>query len=285
MAVTWPDLPAPVRGAVTDHIGPIFGSDAVRGGRNNDLAAVVHTADRPVFLKGVNGDDRRARMLRNEITAGRLAAGIAPEVLFAVDDAGWLVVGFEHLPGRAADLAPGSPDLPLVAGAVNRIGEITAPELRPLRDRWADVSWWRRLADEAPVVVDAWKATEVSRCAARVPQLVAGDRLLHTDLHGAQFVLGDGGAVNVIDWGFPGAGAPWVDAAFMVLRLVEAGHTPADAEAWAQRALAYFRADSMTAFAAFIAGMWTHWAVSDPDDAGKRHRSQLARDYLAWRWF
>jgi Phosphotransferase enzyme family len=284
--VTWPDLPAPVRAAVSYHVGPIFGSVAVPGGRNSDLASVVDTADRRVFLKGVNGDDRRARMLRNEITAGRIAAGLAPEVLFAVSDAGWLVVGFEHLPGRAADLAPGSPDLPFVAGAVNRIGEIMAPELRPLRDRWANASWsWRQLADDAPVVVDAWNVTEVSRVAARVPPLVAGDRLLHTDLHGAQFVLGDGGAVNVIDWGLPGVGAPWVDAGFLVLRLIEAGHPPDDAEAWAQRELAYFRADAMTPFAAYLAGMWTAWAVADPDDVGKRHRSQLARDYLTWRWF
>ncbi|WP_018502529.1 hypothetical protein [Parafrankia discariae] len=46
------------------------------------------------------------RFLRNEITAGALADGIAPAVIFSEEvDAGdlWLIVGFEYIPGRPAD--------------------------------------------------------------------------------------------------------------------------------------------------------------------------------------
>ncbi|MGH4014488.1 MAG: hypothetical protein ACRDSL_11315 [Pseudonocardiaceae bacterium] len=41
------------------------------------------------------------RWLRNEITAGQLAVGVAPQaVLFHLDVDGWLVVGFEYVPAR-----------------------------------------------------------------------------------------------------------------------------------------------------------------------------------------
>ncbi|PKW15335.1 hypothetical protein [Saccharopolyspora spinosa] len=70
-----------------------------------------------------------------------------------------------------------------------------------------------------------------------------------------------------------------------MLRLVEAGHEPNDAEAWARRELPAFAAvddDAVTAFACYLAGLWTYWAVTD-DDGGKRHRARLARTYAAWR--
>ncbi|OAA18825.1 hypothetical protein AAY23_11151, partial [Frankia casuarinae] len=37
----------------------------------------------------------------------------------------------------------------------------------------------------------------------------------------------------MVDWGWPAQGAGWVDAAFMVIRLIGAGHTPQQAEQWA----------------------------------------------------
>jgi hypothetical protein len=119
VSVAWDDLPESVRRAVQWHIGPVAEATEVTGGQNHDVAAVLHrSSGPPVFLKGVEGVSGRMRTLRNESTAGRLAAGVAPTVLFVADvkDADdWLVVGFEYLPGRPVDLAPGSADLPLVA--------------------------------------------------------------------------------------------------------------------------------------------------------------------------
>lgn len=238
-----------------------------------------------VFVKGVEGVSRRMRFLRNEITAGTLAEGLAPAVLFSADIGEWLVVVFEYLPGRAADLSPGSADLPVVARTLNRIGDRTAPGLRPLRDRWSGTDWWARLADEHPEAVHGWDAAEMNRWAIRLPDLAAGDRLTHTDLHGDQFRIGQDGAVHVIDWAFPGAGAPWVDPAFIVLRLIEAGHDPADAEAWARANLTGLHdvEDAhLSAFAAYLAGMWTHWTLTR-SGRGLQHRARLARYYSAWR--
>lgn len=281
----WSDLPPSVRSAVTDHTGPVFSSDPVRGGQNNDLAVVLTTAGEPVFVKGVQHPGRRMRMLRNEISAGRLAAGIAPEVLFAEEIDGWLVVGFRYVTGRPADLSPDSPDLNRVAQVVNRIATLPAPVLRPLQDRWNRLDYWHSLAGEAPETVNGWDVPAMSEWAQKVPRLVHGGQLVHTDLHGSQFILSDDGSTHVVDWGFPASGAPWVDSAFLTLRLVEAGHTPAEAEAWARRSLtsiAEISENTLTAWAVHLAGMWGYWAAMDDED-GKQHRARLARDYLTWR--
>lgn len=285
MGLSWADLPPSVRFAVEQHIGSVGHATDIVGGHNSDVAAVLHAASGlPVFLKGVQGVSRQMRWLRNEVTVSQIAAGIAPRVLFHADIDDWLMVGFEYISGRAADLAPGSPDLPLVASTMEQISEIRASRLRPLRERWSETDWWDKLAQEAPDVVAGWEVEAMSRWAALIPNLVDGDRLLHTDLHGDQFLIGADGSVHVIDWGFPGAGAAWVDAAFLTIRLVEASHRPGDAETWARSLACLFGIDdrALTAFAVYVAGLWSYWAVTDPAP-GTDHRARLARRYAAWR--
>jgi hypothetical protein len=281
---TWAELPEQVRDAVRDHVGPVTTATAVTGGQNSDIAAVLHRPDAsPVFLKGVNGVSRRMRWLRNETIAAPLTGGLSPAVLFSQDVAGWLVVGFDYVTGRPANLAPGSPDLPIVAATVNRISALPGTGLRPLRERFGVTDWWYKLAAEAPATVDGWDLDEATRWAAAFPELADGDRLAHTDLHGDQFRIGSDGAARVIDWGYPGAGAGWVDGAFLVLRLVEAGHHPAAAETWARVNLVCItNRECLTAFAVYIAGLWGYWAAT-ADISGAPGRACLARDYARWR--
>ncbi|MEV0681683.1 hypothetical protein AB0I60_34690 [Actinosynnema sp. NPDC050436] len=40
----------------------------------------------------------------------------------------------------------------------------------------------------------------------RLPTMVEGDRLVHTDLHGHQIRIDDGNSVRVVDWGMPVVG-------------------------------------------------------------------------------
>ncbi|MFR9729099.1 hypothetical protein ACL03H_07715 [Saccharopolyspora sp. MS10] len=281
---TWQELPDEVRGAVRGHVGPVSSAAEITNGRGSDLAAVLDTAAGRVFVKGVEGVSPRMRHLRNEITTGTLTGGLAPAVLFAEDLGDWLVVGFEYLAGRPADLSPGSPDLSVVADVVNRIGARPGDDARPLRTRFGAVDWWGRLDADAPELVEGWDLVDAARWCATFPLLADGDRLVHADLHGDQILIGDGPA-RVIDWAFPGSGAAWVDPAFVVLRLIEAGHEPAAAEAWARAHLTGLRgADDahLTAFAVYLAGMWTHW-TSTRTGPGLHHRARLARDYAAWR--
>ncbi|MGW5052367.1 phosphotransferase [Actinokineospora sp. NPDC004072] len=296
----WIEAPSVVHALVADRTRAL-GHDAtavaaavetaqdVAAGSASDLAAVLTLAGRPLlFVKAVRGVSRRMRWLRNEVSGNAAAVGVAPRVLFHADIADgeddWLVVGFDHVPGRRASLAPGSPDLAVVGAVVERIAALPAGGLRPLRQRWAPVDWWERIADSDPDLVTGFDVAEMTRLSQRVPELVDGDRLLHTDLHGEQIIVSpDGQGAKVVDWGFPGAGAPWVDTAFLVLRLIEAGHPAGDAERWARQRPAFAALDdaTLTAWAAYVAGLWSHIATAG--GAGSPRRARLARDYAAYR--
>ncbi|GAA3056415.1 hypothetical protein [Actinokineospora globicatena] len=69
----------------------------------------------------------------------------------------------------------------------------------------------------------------------------------------------------------------------MVLRLIEAGHTPSEAEGWARARSTFAGVDErgLTAWAGYVAGLWTHIAVSNGQ--GSARRARLARDYVRWR--
>lgn len=282
----WNDLPADVRDAVQTHIGPVAHATAVKRGQSNDIAARLDREGRPpVFLKGVRGGGRRAMFLTNEAASADRAPGIAPAVVCHVDLDDWLLVGFEYITGRHPSLAPGSPDLDTVAATVEAISHLPAQGVRPLRLRWKTADSWQIVGERKPDLIDGWDVDEMSRWSARVPDLVDGDRLLHTDLHYEQLLITEHGHVHVVDWAFPAAGARWVDTAFLVLRLIWAGHTPTQAEQWARARSTWtgLDEDTITAFAVYVAGLWTEFLVARPPTAGADRRATLARDYAAWR--
>jgi hypothetical protein len=239
--------------------------------------SVLREGRPPVFLKGVKGVSPAMRWLRNEVETAALLPGLAPDVLFHEDIDDWLIVGFAHVAGRPAKLGPGSPDLPAVAAALNRIGAVEAPRLRSLTDRWR-ARWWQRIAEAQPDLLGDVDLARLTAWEEKAPDLLAGSCLLHTDLHSDQFLLGDDGDVHVVDWGWPASGAVWVDPAFMVVRLVGAGHAPAEAEAWASAHTHWASAppESVTAFAVYVAGLWTGKAASGS-------LARLARDYARRR--
>ncbi|KJE19917.1 hypothetical protein FF36_05814 [Frankia torreyi] len=95
-------------------------------------------------------------------------------------------------------------------------------------------------------------------------------------------LLIDGPVVRVVDWARPAA-ACWVDAAFMVIRLVGAGHEPADAGQWATGLACWTVApDALTAFACYVTCLWTVRAAQGGGSAAA-WRAQVARRYAADR--
>ncbi|GAA2852779.1 hypothetical protein GCM10010517_10530 [Streptosporangium fragile] len=78
-----------------------------------------------------------------------------------------------------------------------------------------------------------------------------GDTLLHADLHAGNLLVGRGNA-RVVDWSLACRGAPWADITLLIPRLIDAGHTPAQAEQVASRVPAWDSApaDTITALAA-----------------------------------
>ncbi len=274
----WEDLPEPVRREVVDRLGAISRTVPAVEGQSCGAALTLYRDDPPpVFLKAVHGVSREMRWLRNEIGIAETVACLAPAVVFHRDVDDWLVAAFEHVDGRPVSLAPGSPDLPVVASALDRIGAVRVPELRPLGDRWK-ASWWSRIAEERSHLLNGRRLDDLVDWERQAPGLLAGDHLLHTDLHEDQFVVTSRGEARVVDWGWPASGAPWIDPAFLVLRLIGAGHTAEAAEAWARTHTRWAEATAgeITAFAVYVAGLWTYRATTG-------RLSGLARGYANWR--
>lgn len=95
-------------------------------------------------------------------------------------------------------------------------------------------------------------------------------------------ILVDGPQARLIDWAWPTRGAGFIEPACLVVRLVHAGHTPAEAEALVAPLPAWIVASShaIDAFAAALSSMWAEVAAADPGSLWKQQMVAAAR---AWR--
>lgn len=254
--VTLTDLPDVVREEIAAHTGPLREVEVIAAGRNSPLSARIATARGEWFVKGLPAEGRWVDTQDREYAISRHLAGAGPVARWRVHAGGWHVVGFDHVAGRHADYRPGSPDLPLVADLLTRLGATPTPAGVPLRRAE------QRLAEYTDH-----------------PDTFAGDTLVHSDLHPAN-VLTSHTTAYLVDWGWATQGAAWLDAAYWVIWLIAAGHTPAAAEQVAGRVPAFRSADAdaLDVFAAANTSMWTDITrhTSDP----WRHAAAVAA--AAW---
>ncbi len=152
-------------------------------------------------------------------------------------------LGFAYAPGRHARFEPGSPDLPAVTRAIDRI---TATPLPP--------------------VAAGWRETRYDRYAPATAGRFAGDTLLHGDINPDNLLISPDGTATVVDWSWPTHGAAFIDPACLAVQLIAAGHTPAHAEQWAAQCTAWHHADpaAITAFAAATLRMYQRFEEHDP---------------------
>jgi len=229
--VPWHELPQAVRAAVERRTGTVLQVSPVATGSVSDFAAVLDTADGRFFCKGAAADNPMGWMHRNEARINPHLPARMPHLRWQVEQDGWLLLGFEHVDGRHPDLTPDSPDLSAVADALTAMAAALTPcpsiRVQPATVRWAD-----RIA----------------------PELVDGDTLVHTDVTPHNFLV-HGSGITVVDWSMPCRGAAWIDTALMVVRLIRAGHSADQAEAWAAQIPAWnaARHDAVDAFADAIA--------------------------------
>lgn len=270
---TWQELPTAVRTAIEHETGPVARAEIPDAGRNSDFSATLHTSTGIIFCKAIaDAEGSRGHMHRREAAVNPwLPHSVAPLLLWTTEADGWLVLGFDHVPGRHADLSPGSPDLTAVATTVTALTDALThcpAEVPRLADQWDRLSAWRRLAKRPDASLDVWTVDHLDElCAweARGIELVNGDNLVHTDLHSLNILVGPKGT-RIVDWAWSRTGAAAVDMAFLIARLVAAGHTPAAAERWADD-LAVWHATTpaeRTAFAVSIWGIWTHQSLEQP---------------------
>ncbi|MFD6140563.1 aminoglycoside phosphotransferase family protein [Promicromonospora sp. NPDC060271] len=288
---SWEELPAALRQAVETKCGPVLRAEAPSAGRNSTFVAFLHTADGTVFVKGVPDYDRLVTVHEHEIQINsrlRDAVHDAPRLLWTVRTEGWLLAGYETVPGEHADFTPGSPDVPAVAAALSRLAQqlspSPAPDVLPLRKRYARLAGWRWLADNHADQLDAWEKQHLDlliHLDDEVPNILPGYSLVHGDIHQLNLLV-HGNQVRLIDWAWSRTGPPWVDAALLVPRLIGEGHEPAEAEqfvfdTWGMQHPSA-TGDAITTFTATIYGQWRRLAVEYPSP----HREAAVRGARHW---
>lgn len=258
----WEQLPASVRAAVAARSGSTEGVMHATAGSMSDFAATLDTSSAGrIFCKGAQLNTDRVNFLRNEVRLNRhLPWDLAPRLRWHVEAEGWLIAVFDHAPGVCADLRPDSPDLPVIADALTRMAASLTPcppvNIQPATTRWG------RLID---------------------PALIDGDTLLHTDMTHHNFLIA-GGRAQVVDWSMPCRGAIWLDTARMLVRLIRAGHTPAEAESWAAQLSAWTQAtaEAVDAFAAALAKL--SGRLRD-HNTNAPHLAEMAKASDAWHQY
>ena len=258
--VTLTELPDRVRTEIAARTGPVRHVETIAAGRNSPLSVRI-TADRGRwFVKGLPDDARRVATQEREYEISRHLRGAGPAARWQVRSTGWHVVGFDCVDGRHANYRPGSPDLPLVADLLTRLSATPAPDNIPLRHAE------QRLAEHAPT--DARTH-------------FAGNWLVHSDLHPENVLVNDAASVAyLVDWGWATRGAAWLDAAYWMIWLIAAGHSPSSAEATAAQvpALRAASPEAVSAFAEANADLWGAIGADNPDP----WRQQVSAAAHAW---
>lgn len=268
----WDDLPGEAKAEVERRFGDVLTATSADAQLTVGVAARLHTTTGDVFLKGApEGSPSIGHYEREQHVGSLLPASVpAPRMLWGGHAAGWLLLAFEAVDGRHADLSPGSRDVPGALDAVALLGDTLTPcpwpDAPPVTDK---LNGMTAVARKSGADLDDWDGDDA-----------AGDTLLHADLH-AENLLVTGGRVHVIDWSLACRGAAWVDVALLVGRLIAAGHTPGQAEQMAGKVPAWHQApghllDRLAMMRAAFAG-WM--AVNGPP----HRRARAARTAAACR--
>jgi hypothetical protein len=242
--VSWHELPSAVRVRIEAEAGTFVSEQQVGTGHSCLLATVLYTETGCVFLKGVPTDRPRAVWTQaNEAAINGHLDDLTARLLFHAQSYDWDILGFDYLGDHHhADLSPESSDLPAIAKSLHALSRRRVPAIAPVRtieDRWGDYA-----RDRA--------------------HLLAGSALAHTDLHRHNIMVG--ATAKLIDWAWPTLAAPWFDTACIAVQLIQAGHSPKDAELWCQELPAYAAAtdEAISAFTHAARAMWQDIAEADP---------------------
>jgi hypothetical protein len=258
----WKQLSASVRTAIEARTGRVYAASTAPAGKNSAIAALLETDAGQIFVKGLRTEDPRVVAQRREAAVSPYVSPLSPELLWHTEVDGWNLLGFRAAAGRHADYTPGSADLPKVVDLMRRLALLRCPDIPQLKraeSRWADY------IDHADLA------------------LLRGDNLLHTD-YALDNILIDGSHAWLIDWAWPTLGAAFIDPCCLIVRLIFAGHTPAQAESCVAETAAWQDASThaIDVFASGLATMWTEIADADPT-AWKQQMAASVRSWLSHR--
>ncbi|NEA29674.1 phosphotransferase [Actinomadura bangladeshensis] len=264
MRTAWTDLPGDLRTQIEAGTGPISRIEPAPTGNHADIAATLHTADGPVFVKAArklaDRDGPEVMSLRREACVNPVVSEFAPRLRWQAEAGEWLALGFDHIQGRPADFAPGSPDLEMLAKTIHAIQNAACPHtLRLLSERR-----WQRYADDVTPL--------------------AGSTLLHTDLNEDNFIITPDGRAYLVDWAFVSRGTAWLELALLIPWLLKAGHSPQAAEQWVSQFPSWTQAPpaDIDMFTAAFAQQW-RTTSRQRDDSWVRQHAELTCRWATYR--
>ena len=240
---------------IAPHTGAIGAVRHAERGYSSDVTAIVECAAGLVFVKAVREPSPHASSLAREAEINPYVRSVSPALRWSLHQHGWIVLAFDVISGSYADFRPGSADLPAVVEALDAIGAIDCPDIAMT---WRERRW-DRFTDQVT--------------------MLSGDALLYTDINPDNLIMTSSG-VSVVDWSWPTRGAAFIDPACLVVQLIAAGHTPIEAEQWAQHCAAWQSADprAVNAFATATVRMYQHFENRDPSP----WRQAMTQAVTAW---
>lgn len=265
MHIDFNKLPPPVRAAVQAHTGTIRYARSVKAGINSTIASILDTESAGhVYLKGVPEQHDAVMNQQREARVSPHVEEISPRMLWQETASGWDLIAFTAIEAaRHADYAPGSPDLAMLAAVLNTLAELPCP---PVPMMSAERRWGAFLDNPADV------------------EHLAGASLLHTDYNEGNVLITKDRAW-LVDWAWATRGAAFIDLACLIPRLIAAGHSLDEAEAWAAKHAVWQNANplAINTFSHAIARMWRHLADSDPQATWRRPLVEAAASWATHR--
>ncbi|GAA4029063.1 hypothetical protein GCM10022247_62650 [Allokutzneria multivorans] len=261
--IGWAELPRHVRAAVEEIIGaPVVEAVSQSGGFSPGTADRVRMADGTrAFVKavGIELNDFSPQLHRRE---ARVTAALSPEIpaprlLGSYDDGDWVALVLEDVEGRH----PATPWLPdevdRVLGALAAVATSSdVPDLISAEESLADdFAGWQQISASPPADLDSWAARNLEALCGLADRGLAatnGDHLVHMDVRADNVLLGEGGAVTVVDWPWACRGAEWLDTALLLVNVrLHGGH---NTSALLAEHTANADLDDVIAFLAGVAG-------------------------------
>lgn len=217
----WPFLPSHIRALVEQRCGSaVVQAHTRNSGFTPGFASVLVCEDGSRhFVKAASVKAQRmfAESYREEARKlGALPEDLpVPRLRWVYDAEDWVVLGIEHVAGRAPHRPWRVGDLEATLDALEVIAErlTPPPEGLALDDAVEDftglVQGWEQVRER---YADLPRLEEAEALARRYPQVCAGDTLVHTDVRSDNLLIDQAGGAWICDWNWPVRGAAWFDS-------------------------------------------------------------------------